>query len=209
MATPTVSQAESWQPNSLDGLAAEWRRHGDAVAQQVDQFKREVDGTRQHWSGEGADKSRTKADQIETNGTAIARALRTASDAARAAADSLAEAKNAAVSAVNAARTEQFIVADDGSVSPSPAMIQTAIAALGERAAATIALMKVKAGHHEDAIKSALKALGKADEEAAAAIKSAFADIDGDPTTHPQVPSDPWPNRAVTGAQLASVKRRR
>lgn len=196
MATPTVSQAEVWQPSTLRDQATDWRRQGEVVNDQLDSFSRTVDGTRDHWSGDSANVGRSTAEDIGTYGKLVANALIAASDAAQSAAGAIEGAKSVVLAAVNAARGEQFTVADDGSVSVSPALVMTAIATLGENALAGIAALQVKADQHSQAIKSALQALGGADEQASGNIKAAFADIDG----KAQSPPDPWPGRAVTGA---------
>lgn len=206
MAVPTVSQTKTWNPDVLSGQADEWRTLGDAINQQVDAFSRSVDSTKAHWGGKAADKARDTATDIETMARQTAKAVMAASDAAQAGTGQISAARDVVVAAVTDAETAQFVVADDGSVTISPTLFQTAVLALGGNMITAMIVLQGKAKQHESSIKSALTVLGAADDNVTAAIDTAFGSLPGgtgaggETAIRPQSSSDPWPSRAITGA---------
>ncbi|WP_430334895.1 alpha/beta hydrolase [Rhodococcus sp. ACT016] len=181
MTTPTVPQAESWNPEVLCGQGVRWRSVAESVDAEVGRLARAADATRDHWGGVAADTARVRATQIGAVGMRTASALHEAADAANSAAAQIACARDAVLAAVAAARAEAFDVGDDGAVAPSPGLFVSA--ASTTNAMITLAAVEHRARQHRAVIRTALGELGAADGRATSTIDTAFARLPrpGDP----------------------------
>ena len=196
MRRPTVTQAEAWRPDALRQLADAWDAAARQMRTHVDSVGREVNRSRDFWTGSAADTARETVRSIAADGDAVARSLVTAAVAARDGADQIATAQTDVLARVAAARADGFGVGDDGSASP-PADPQPLLVALsGGSAGVAGDLLALRATELTRQIVDALERLGAADADAAHDIEEAFASppvADAAPT----VPAGAWPVQAA------------
>ena len=196
MRRPTVTQAEAWRPDALRQLADAWDAAARQMRTHVDSVGREVNRSRDFWTGSAADTARETVRSIAADGDAVARSLVTAAVAARDGADQIATAQTDVLARVAAAHTDGFGVGDDGSASP-PADPQPLLVALsGGSAGVAGDLLALRATELTRQIVDALERLGAADADAAHDIEEAFASppvADAAPT----VPAGAWPVQAA------------
>ena len=117
MRRPTVTQAEAWRPDALRQLADAWDAAARQMRAHVDSVGRDVNRSRDFWTGSAADTARESVRSIAADGDAVARSLVTAAVAARDGADEIAAAQADVLERVARARADGFVVGDDGSVS--------------------------------------------------------------------------------------------
>ncbi len=196
MRRPTVTQAEAWRPDALRQLADAWDAAARQMRTHVDSVGREVNRSRDFWTGSAADTARETVRSIAADGDAVARSLVTAAVAARDGADQIATAQTDVLARVAAAHADGFGVGDDGSASP-PADPQPLLVALsGGSAGVAGDLLALRATELTRQIVDALERLGAADADAAHDIEEAFASppvADAAPT----VPAGAWPAQAA------------
>ena len=196
MRRPTVTQAEAWRPDALRQLADAWDAAARQMRTHVDSVGREVNRSRDFWTGSAADTARETVRSIAADGDAVARSLVTAAVAARDGADQIATAQTDVLARVAAAHADGFGVGDDGSASP-PADPQPLLVALsGGSAGVAGDLLALRATELTRQIVDALERLGAADTDAAHDIEEAFASppvADAAPT----VPAGAWPAQAA------------
>ncbi|MCL2534461.1 MAG: alpha/beta hydrolase [Nocardiaceae bacterium] len=181
MTTPTVSQAESWNPEVLRDQGARWRSAADSADVQIERLARTADSTDDHWGGIAADVARARVTEIGAVAKRTASALYAAADAANSGAAQIDVARYAVLAAVAAARAEAFDVGDDGDVAPSPGLFVSAAATTSPMI--VLAALEHRAQQHRAVIRTALGELGAADGRATSSIDTAFAGLPrpGDP----------------------------
>ena len=116
MTRPTVAQAEAWQPDSLRRTADDWDAAAVDLQARVDAVLHGIDGSRDFWTGSAAEAARRDGGTVSAGGAVATRCLITAAVAARDGAEQIGSAKADVLDLVATARTEGFVVADDGSV---------------------------------------------------------------------------------------------
>ena len=197
MSRPTVTQAEAWRPDALRQLADAWDAAARKLGAHVDTVGREVNRSRDFWTGSAADTAHERAGTIVAAGDAAARALVTAAVAARDGADQIATAQADVLARVAAARADGFVVGDDGS---RRRCRRSAAAACRPCPAGTQKsrrdLLALRAAELTRQIVDALERLGAADADAAHDIEEAFA---SPPLARaaPTVPAGAWPVQAA------------
>lgn len=173
-ATPTVTEARAWSPDSLTDAADGWDLAAVNLQTQVDGVVVGVDSTVDFWTGSAAETMREHAGAVTAAGTAVAQSLHAAATAARDGAVRIDEDRTAVLLLVDTATGFGCTVADDGTVTP-PAVPPAAVlaSANGNVAVATAALDAWCAQCSID-IGAALDTLGATDAEVAAQIDLAF-----------------------------------
>ena len=196
MSRPTVTQAEAWRPDALRQLADAWDAAARKLGAHVDTVGREVNRSRDFWTGSAADTAHERAGTIVAAGDAAARALVTAAVAARDGADQIATAQADVLARVTAARTDGFVVGDDGSVAAANDPPPLLVALSGGSAEVAGDVLAPRAAELTRQIVDALERLGAADADAAHDIEEAFA---SPPTADaaPTVPAGAWPVQAA------------
>ena len=196
MSRPTVTQAEAWRPDALRQLADAWDAAARKLGAHVDTVGREVNLGRDFWTGSAADTAHERAGTIVAAGDAAARALVTAAVAARDGADQIATAQADVLARVTAARTDGFVVGDDGSVAAANDPPPLLVALSGGSAEVAGDVLAPRAAELTRQIVDALERLGAADADAAHDIEEAFAPP---PTADaaPTVPAGAWPVQAA------------
>ena len=195
MTRPTVTEAQTWQPDALRTLADGWDEATRRLTAHVDSIMREIHRSHESWGGATADASQDNARGIAAAGDDAARRLVIASVAARDGADQITEALASVQARVAEARDAGFDVADDGTATiragPSPLLV----ALSGGDPAVAHDMLTIRAEKLTEQIKGSLDRLGAADADAAADISEAFA-----PSPLPRaaatVPAGAWPVQA-------------
>src|SRR5262245_23823922 len=113
---PTLTQAQSWDPDSLRQAADAWDAAAADVHREFDVVVRGVQETQDFWTGDAADAARERALSLSGSSTTLARALVAAAVAARDGAGQIATARDELLAAVASMRSQGFTVADDGAV---------------------------------------------------------------------------------------------
>ena len=196
MSRPTVTQAEAWRPDALRQLADAWDAAARKLAAHVDTVGREVNRSRDFWTGSAADTAHERAGTIVAAGDAVARTLVTAAVAARDGADEIGAAQTAVLALVTGARAEGFGVGDDGSASPLADPQPLLVALSGGDAQVARQLQALRAAELTRQIVESLDRLGVADADAAHDIEEAFAS----PAIADVAPTEPagaWPVQAA------------
>jgi hypothetical protein len=192
---PTVTQAEAWQPDSLQRLADGWEEAARRLAADVDSVMREIRRSHEFWTGAAADAARDNARGIAAAADDAARCLVIASVAARDGAGQIAAARTSLQARVAEARAGGFDVADDGTVSiragPSPLLV----ALSGGDPVVAHDMLTMRACELSNQIKDALRRLATADADAANDIEEAFAPSPI-PLAAATVPAGAWPVQA-------------
>jgi uncharacterized protein YukE len=183
MTRPTVAQAQAWKPDALRITADEWDAAAADLQARVDAVVREINGSRDFWTGSAADAARGNGGTIASGGALASRCLITAAVAARDGAEQMGSARDHVLALVTAARAEGFTVAEDGSVTggdTSPLLVSLA----GGSTQVTTELLTSQ-------IVAALDRLGAADADTANDITGAL-----NPPRAPQpetAPAGAWP----------------
>jgi Alpha/beta hydrolase len=184
---PTLAQALIWRPDSLRQLADAWDAAATDVQARVDAPARDIDESRDFWTGSAADAARQHGATTAAGAAAATRCLVTAAVAARDGADQIAAAQADVLDLVHAARGEGFAVADDGSVTgdvPSSPLISLS----GGSPSVTRDALTTR-------IVAALDRLGAADADAAHDIAEAFRPPLSPPAS--TAPAGGWPVEAA------------
>lgn len=207
--TPSVSQAESWRPDSLVELADTWQTAGDALQSTGAELARH---DRSVWSGAAAAPGWAELDRHRVDAVALGRALQCAAAAARHGAVALGSSRDAVLDLVSQVRARGYLITEDGTVAENPGRgIDAAEAVLTGR------------------LRGALHRLGGTDAAIAAEIRSAWQsadprpapDSEPPPTAPPSGPAEPalpaaadivaaWPGMAqdLIAEQLRSMSER-
>jgi Alpha/beta hydrolase len=192
---PTVSQAEAWQPDSLQRLADGWDDAARILATHVDTVMREIRRSNEFWTGATADAARDNAQGIAAAGDDAARRLVVASVAARDGAGQIAAARTSLQTRVAQARGGGFDVADDASVSIRADPSALLIALSGGDSVVARDMLTTRAATLSKQINDTLDRLAAADADAAGDIEEAFASSPL-PRGAPTVPAGAWPVQA-------------
>ncbi|HEX2286409.1 MAG TPA: alpha/beta hydrolase [Mycobacterium sp.] len=174
MTRPTVSAAEAWRPDSLREAADSWYDAATDVHEAFETAVLGVTDTHDLWTGSAAEAARNRALEVGHGTDALARAMVMAAVAARDGADQIAAARADVLARVTDARTEGFVVADDGAASPT-APDPLLVALSGGDASVAHEMLLVRAAELTRQITRALDRLAAADADAAEDIAEAFA----------------------------------
>lgn len=178
MNLPSVPQAQAWRPEALRRLADEWDETARVLHEYVRSATRAVQDGGGAWTGAAGDAARGAADSFTADGDAVARALVLAAVAARDGAGQIAAASRDLADGVHLARTEGFLVADDGAVVPLSAPPRLLILLAGGDTGVAVEMLTARAAELSRQIFLALSRLGEADEDAASDIRDAFDSMD-------------------------------
>ena len=198
MSRPTLRQAISWQPDSLEAAAGVWDAAATDLHRDVAVLIRGVEGLHEHWRGSTAAAARTRMTGLTGEATRLARVFVAAAAVARSGAQSIGQRRDEVLAAVAAARAEGYPVADDGTAhAPAPA---------SEVMASRAAELSITVG-------AALDRLGVADEDTARDLDAAFRIAEPAPTTAAGWPTGPaalvagWPtlSQEAIAAQIAAL----
>lgn len=183
MTRPTVTQAEAWNPDALHKTADEWDAAAADLQARVDAVVREINGSRDFWTGSAADAARGHGDSIAAAGASASRCLITAAVAARDGGQQMSSARDDVLALVSAARADGFTIADGGSVTGGDTSLLL-VSLSGGSTQVTIDLLTTR-------VEVALDRLGAADADTADDIIGAL-----NPPHAPQagtVPAGGWP----------------
>ncbi|HZQ33133.1 MAG TPA: alpha/beta hydrolase [Mycobacterium sp.] len=184
MTRPTISQAQSWQPDSLREAADAWDAAAGDAHREFDVVVRGVQDTRDFWSGDAANAARDRAAKVAGEAGKLSRALVAAAVAARDGAEQIAAARDDVLKSVAAVRSLGFIVADDGSVTPPAVPPPAVLATAGGDVVLAQDVLHSGAEEFTHEIGAKLDALGAADDDAAHDVDDAFHGvITPEPTT--------------------------
>ncbi|NKY51690.1 TPR repeat region-containing protein [Nocardia vermiculata] len=200
----TRSQAETCDPNALDGLITEWRTVHDTVQINLDKSGNEFRQSSDFWTGKTGDRARDTAAAAVTAGRRFTEDLQTAITTLTADRDAIWGAKNRATQAISAAVQAKYDVSDDGNVEPSHGAKVAATSSLDnpdDQGAALAALLKYGKDTFELPIKSALNDLGTAITNAGTHIQNALPDTQGVTTVAAEAPAKLDPRMKLTGDQ--------
>ena len=167
MSRPTVSQARAWRPEGLREVADAW----DAAAGRV---QAEVSDNGLEEAGSAASAARDKMARIVQSAKDAARRLVAAAVAARTGADRIGAARQAVLDAAGEAAAGGYVVADDGSVSPTADADEVLRLMCGGDTRAIEAMLSTRATELSAQITAALDALDAADADTAHDIDEAF-----------------------------------
>ncbi|MCW2689786.1 MAG: hypothetical protein JWR37_4676 [Mycobacterium sp.] len=195
MTRPTVSQADSWRPDSLRDAADAWDHAAGNLQARVDVLVAGVSASRDFWIGSAADTAHDRAGAVAAEGAAVARSFVTAAVAARDGADQIAAARADVVARVAAARAENFAVGDDGSVGAPDHIPELLIALSGGQPGVARTVLELRATALTEQIVPALDRLGAADADAAHDIEQAFAGPPGPAGNAATVPAGAVPGQ--------------
>ncbi|MGH3678457.1 MAG: alpha/beta hydrolase [Mycobacterium sp.] len=188
MTRPTVAQAQAWRPESLRQLADAWDAAAIDLQARVEVVARDVDESRDFWTGAAAEAARQRGATIAAGGAAATRCLITAAVAARDGADQIAAARDDVLGLLEAARAEGFVVADDGSVTGGATSSLLVSLSGGSPAVAARDVLTTR-------IVEALDRLGAADADADHDIAEAFRPPPAPPAS--TAPAGSWPVEAA------------
>lgn len=171
---PTLSQAESWRPDSLRQAADAWDAAASDVHHEFDIAVLGVQETQDFWTGDAADAARGRALSVSGGVAKLARALVSAAVAARDGADQIGAARDELLSTVASVRSQGFTVADDGAVTPPAQPPEFVLSQCAGNVALAADVMHAVGGEYSKDIARKLIALGAADDDAAHDIDAAF-----------------------------------
>jgi hypothetical protein len=170
---PSLSQAEAWRPGALLRLADSW----DEVARVIHDHATVAARSSPEWTGTSGAAAIRDAAVIAAAGDAVARALVTAAVAARDGADRLVAARADVLARAAAARSDGFLVHDDGAVVPDAAPSPLLVVLSGSDAGLAAEMLAARAAELSRRITGALDRLGEADDDAAADLREAFESV--------------------------------
>ncbi len=200
---PTLSQAQSWRPDSLRQAADAWDAAATDIHREFDVVVRGVQETQDFWTGDAADAARDRAANVSGSAAKLARALVAAAVAARNGADRIAAARDGLLSQVNSVRSQGFVVADDGTVAPPARPPAFVLAQCAGNAALATNVLSAMAAEYTRELAGKLDALGAADDDAAHHIDDAFHGLTTPGPTQPtglgENPVANWPNMSQDG----------
>lgn len=163
MSTPTVAQAEAWNPDALRDIADEWDSTAADLRTRIDTVVRAIDGSRRFWTGSAADAARDRGTAIGGDGALVTRCLIAAAVAARDGAEQIGSARDDLLTLLAVTRDQ------------SPVLTSLA----GGNAAVTADVLDAR-------IDAALEKLGAADSDAAHDVTEALS-----PAHAPKAPTNP------------------
>jgi Alpha/beta hydrolase len=175
MTRPTVSQAQSWRPDSLREAADAWDAAAADAHREFDIVVNGVQETHDFWLGDAANAARERAGQVSGEADRLARAFVAAAVAARDGAGEITTARDDVLGSVAAVRRIGFTVADDGTVTPPAQPPPTVLATSGGNMAIAEEVLRSGAEQFTREIVGKLDALGAADNDAAHDIEDAFS----------------------------------
>lgn len=194
MTRPTVSQAEQWRPDDLREAADQLCAAATDVHDRVDGTVRGVVGTADFWTGSAAEAARREALSVGREADAVARAVVLAAVAASDGARQIGAARDVVLTRVADARSEGFVVGDDGSVSAGAEPAPLLVALSGGDDSVARGMLAVRADELSAQIVDALDRLGAADADAGRDIADALAmPVSPAPST---TPAGAWPVQA-------------
>jgi hypothetical protein len=207
---PTISQARSWQPDSLRQAADTWDGAATDVRREFDVVVQGVQRTQDFWVGDAAKAAREKAASLGGEAGKLARAMVAAAVAARDGAGQVAAARDDVLREVESAQFLGFVVADDGTVTPPQAPPSYVLTMCNNDIDLAKRLMDGNATELTEKIAGLLQTLGAADDDAARDIEEAFHDVTTPATTTKVDLGDPvakWPTMSQhdIGAQIAAM----
>jgi hypothetical protein len=207
---PTISQAQSWRPDSLRHAADAWDTSAADIRREFDVVVRGVQGTQDFWAGDAATAARNRATAVGGDAAALGRAMVAAAVAARDGAAQIARARDEVLNAVESARSTGFGVADDGTVTPPAEPPPTVLTMCNNDVELARRVLHSTALKLTETITGLQDALAAADDDAAHDIEVAFRDVNSPaPTTTVDLgdPTAQWPKMTQDGiaAQIASM----
>ncbi|MGE5696707.1 MAG: alpha/beta hydrolase [Candidatus Sericytochromatia bacterium] len=206
----TLSQAKSWNPDSLRHAADAWDAAASDTKREFDVVVQGVDETHDFWNGDAANAARERVAKLGGEASTLARALVAAAVAARDGADVISAARDDVLGSVNAVQALGFSVADDGTVTPPAQPPKVLVEQSGGNIDVVTEVLRQAADRYTREIVGKLEALGAADDDAARDIDDAFHGVTAAPTTPTALGENPtvdWPamSQDDVARQIASL----
>lgn len=210
MRRPTISQAQSWQPDSLRQAADTWDAAATDVRREFDVVVQGVQGTQDFWVGDAANAARDKAANIGGEAGKLARAMVAAAVAARDGAGQIAAARDIVLKEVSSTQGLGFAVADDGSVTAPAQPPPYLLTMCNNDVNLAHTLLGASAPVLTNKVVGLLETLGAADDDAAHDIDEAFHGVTTPAPTAKADVGDPvasWPTMSQydIAAQIAAL----
>ncbi|TPG33489.1 alpha/beta hydrolase [Mycolicibacterium hodleri] len=178
MSRPSLTSALAWRTGELRRLADGWDEAARVIHQRATAASRAGQDTGRVWTGVAAEAAQNDARTFTAEGDAVARTLVLAAVAARDGADQLAKRQAELAAHVEKARSEGFLIGDDGSAAPETLPSALLIMLSGNDAGVAAQMLAARGTELSRQIVRALDDVGAADEDAAHDVREALESVD-------------------------------
>jgi hypothetical protein len=174
--TRTVGQARGWRPDALREVADAWDDTAGQLQAEADGLIREAQQNTDRWTGTAGGNAWDRLSRISTAARVLGRRFVCAAVAARDGATRITAARDTVLTLVADAETDNYLVADDGAVTPPDSDVPKVLRLLcGGDINAARAMMATRATELTCQLRAALDSLAAADTDAARDIDEAFS----------------------------------